>query len=115
MDTLSIGLLGEQQACQFLEARGLKLLARNYRCLFGEIDLVMRDKEEVVFVEVRKRKTNRFGSPIESITLAKQRKIIKTALQYLQKMYCFGDIQYRFDVVGITGEEIEWIKDAFTG
>lgn len=114
MDTLEIGQQAEQRACAFLENKGLKLLARNYRCTFGEIDLIMRDDEVVVFVEVRKRSDSYFASAIESVDLTKQRKLIKTATHYLQKQHWFDKVPCRFDIIGITQDQIEWIQDAFS-
>ena len=114
MGTRDTGVLAEEQACQYLEKNGLKLLLRNYRCGMGEIDLIMRDKNDVVFVEVRKRTHTDFASAIESVTKGKQRKIIKTAVHYLQKQNWFDKVQSRFDVIGISHDQVEWIKDAFS-
>lgn len=114
MDTLTIGKQAEANACQFLETKGFKLLARNYYCRFGEIDLIMKDRDEIVFVEVRQRASDHVLSPVESVNLTKQRKLIKTATHYLQQQRWFDKVSCRFDVVGITQDEIEWIKDAFS-
>lgn len=115
MDTLEIGYQAEQQACTFLEKKGLKLLARNYRCVFGEIDLIMRDYDDtVVFVEVRKRSHDDFATAIESVTLTKQRKVIKTATHYLQRQNWFDKVSCRFDIIGLVHDEIEWLQDAFS-
>lgn len=114
MGNLEIGQQAEEQACAFLEKKGLKLLERNFRCKLGEIDLIMRDKDEVVFVEVRKRSSDAFGSAVESVTFTKQRKVINTAMLYLQKQNWFDKVQCRFDIIGITQNKIEWIKDAFS-
>lgn len=114
MDTHSIGQEAEQYACAYLEKKGLKLLARNYHCVYGEIDLVMRDKNVVVFVEVRKRSHADFATAIESVTLTKQRKLIKTATHYLQAQRWFEKVPCRFDIVGIFQDQTEWIKDAFS-
>lgn len=113
MDTREIGLQAEQVACHFLEKNGLKLLARNYRCTFGEIDLIMRDNNDIVFVEVRKRTNIDFGSAVESVTLTKQRKVIKAAMHYLQKLRWFDKVHCRFDIIGISQGQMEWLKDAF--
>ncbi|MHB1948622.1 MAG: YraN family protein [Gammaproteobacteria bacterium] len=115
MDTREIGQQAEQDACDFLEKNGLKLLARNYRCALGEVDLIMRDEQNtVVFIEVRKRSHHQFASAIESVTQSKQRKVIKTATHYLQKQNWFDKVACRFDIVGMSKDEIEWIKDAFS-
>jgi putative endonuclease len=105
----------EEQAREHLEQRGLRLLERNYRCKLGEIDLIMRDGDALVFVEVRYRKSARFGSAIETVTAKKQSRLLATARHYLQSNPM--SIPCRFDIVGITGQirsaQIEWIKDAF--
>ena len=110
--TLAIGGSKEEQARRYLEARGLRLVCRNYRCRSGEIDLIMRDGACLAFVEVRYRKGDRFGTPAETVTQGKQRRIIKAARHYLQRHP--GVTDCRFDVVAITGEaRPEWLRDAF--
>ncbi len=109
------GKSAEEQARRHLEQRGLRLLESNYRCKLGEIDLIMQDGEALVFIEVRYRKSDLFGSAVESITAQKQNKLLATANHYLQRKRTSAPC--RFDVVGITGQRvdirIEWIKDAF--
>ncbi|MCW9022255.1 MAG: YraN family protein, partial [Sedimenticola sp.] len=73
----------EQLAQRYLEQRGLRTLERNYRCKMGEIDIIMKDQDSLVFVEVRYRKQNAFGSAAESVTTTKQKKIIRAAYHYL--------------------------------
>ena len=107
------GQLAEDLAAGFLKRQGLKLLASNYHCRFGEIDLVMQDGTTLVFVEVRMRSNPRFGSAAESISSTKQRKLIVTAQHYMQQ---HGERNSRFDAVimsRLTPEDIEWIKNAF--
>ena len=103
----------ESLAAAFLEREGLKILERNYRCRFGEIDIVARDGATLVFVEVRRRKSEAFGGPAESITAAKRTKIIRAARHYLARRR--NAPPCRFDAVLIRGEppRIEWIKNAF--
>ena len=108
------GLLAEQQACDFLIQKGLKLVTCNYRTPRGEIDLIMQDSHHLVFVEVRHRDHASFGGPLASITPQKQQKIMYTALTYLQKGKILYKVKSRFDVVGITHDKIEWIQDAFS-
>lgn len=111
------GKSSEQLAQHHLELQGLKLLKSNYRCKSGEIDLIMQDGDYLVFVEVRYRKSNSFGSACESVTHGKQRKLLASASHYLQRTGSSSPC--RFDVVGISGENsrptIEWIRDAFRG
>jgi len=107
------GLIAERQACKFLLNKGLDFLAHQFRCKIGEIDLIMKDQATLVFVEVRSRSSIDFGSPIDSINIFKQNKIIKTALYYLQTNNLHDKVDCRFDVIGIQEKNIEWIKNAF--
>jgi putative endonuclease len=104
------GALAEDQAARFLAARGLKILARNYRCRGGEIDLVCRDGATLVFVEVRLRTNRAFGGAAASITSAKQRRIALAARHYLAGKPLPA---CRFDAVLLDGESIDWIRNAF--
>lgn len=89
------------------------MLQRNYRCRFGEIDLIMRDGAAVVFVEVRMRTSLDYGCAAESITLSKQQKLIRTAKHYLSLLN--REPPCRFDAVLLSGgNKIEWVRDAFT-
>ena len=110
--TRAQGNAAEDRALHFLESQGLHLLMRNYQLRSGEIDLVMRDQEHVVFAEVRYRRSNHFGGALHSINARKQQKIIATANHYILR---YGvDLPARFDVVAITGkDDIQWIQDAF--
>ena len=108
----------ERIAERFLTGQGIKLVARNYRCRHGEIDLIMQDRESLVFVEVRLRKPLRgtvdFGGALASITASKQAKIIATAQHYLAGMKHLPPC--RFDVVLLNGLDVtnvEWLKSAF--
>ncbi|MDD1612131.1 MAG: YraN family protein [Methylococcaceae bacterium] len=102
----------EQQAEQFLADKGLKRVCRNFRCKQGELDLVMLDDQTLVIIEVRFRKSGKYGSALESITRAKQSRIIAATQIYLSKQKT--DRPVRFDVIAITGEGgIEWIPNAF--
>jgi putative endonuclease len=112
------GQRAEQLACRYLQAQGLRLAQCNYRCRLGEIDLVMEDCESLVFVEVRCRRNGRFGSAVDSITPAKQARLIAAAQHYLQQTEGAQNKPCRFDVVGITPEQegindIIWLQDAF--
>jgi putative endonuclease len=113
-----IGRRLEQAACDYLRDRGLEPLARNFRCRLGEIDLVMRDGPALVFVEVRYRRSSRFGHAAESIVAGKRRKVIMTARHYLQLHREHRGLPARFDVIAIAGggddaPVFEWIRDAF--
>lgn len=110
-DALSIGVAAEQKAADYLVRHGLRLLERNYRCRGGEIDLVMREGAQLVFVEVRARAASRFGGAAESITLAKRARVILAARHYLAHRGV--DAHCRFDALLLDGERIEWIRGAF--
>lgn len=112
----------ESLACQFLENKGFKLVERNFNCRFGEIDLIMQDNDSLVFIEVRYRRNNNYGSGAETITANKQSKLIKTASAYLQRHAKLNRYPARFDVISITGPiettnieniNVDWIENAF--
>lgn len=94
-------------------------MQRNFRCTYGEIDLIMQDQEHLTFVEVRYRQSAAYGSGAETVTWQKQQKLIRTAFYYLQtKKKSVDDTFCRFDVVDISPHpqrrwQINWIKDAF--
>lgn len=108
------GAQAEQLAAAFLKLQGLQLIETNYRCRFGEIDLICRDGRDLVFVEVRLRGSEAFGGAAASITLRKQEKILLAARHYLQQLG--SSPACRFDVVllrGLRDNDIEWIRNAF--
>jgi putative endonuclease len=113
--TQKIGEEAEQKALDYLTKQGLNLVARNYRCRLGEIDLVMNDRVHLIFIEVRARATSDFGGGLASITYAKRQKIIKTTSHYLLTQNIKEQQPVRFDVVSIDGPagRLIWIKDAF--
>ncbi len=112
----TFGSKSESLAARHLQKIGYKILERNYRNKLGEIDIIAKEKGSLVFVEVKARKSDRFGPPKLSVTLDKQRKISKTALYYLKSTNQFR-VKARFDVVSIRfisdTPEIEIIKNAF--
>ncbi|MCR6650627.1 MAG: YraN family protein [Cellvibrionaceae bacterium] len=114
---LSIGRSGEHSAEKFLCAKGMQLVARNYRCAQGEIDLVMRDGDTLVFVEVRRRASTAYGSPLETVSTAKQRKLTAAAQHFLLSQKIPTRQALRFDVIGIVSggakETVDWIANAF--
>ena len=113
--TTGVGQAMETAACRYLERRGLKLVDRNYRTKGGEIDLIMRDRDSLVFVEVRYRASVGHGLPAESISLAKQRRLLHAARAYLARFRV--QPACRFDVVSLAGAvdapKIGWIEAAF--
>ena len=116
MNRKIIGDRAESLACSFLQQRGMLLLQRNFNCRQGEIDLVMRDGDSLVFVEVRYRKSAQFGRAAETVTRLKRSRIIHCAQYYLQR-YKSWNRPARFDVVSIEGKaddpQITWLKNAF--
>lgn len=111
-DAAERGRLHERLARSHLETNGLKWLASNHRCRFGEIDLIMLERETLVFVEVRYRRSEGFGGAIASVDAHKQRRLVTAARHYLHRHPT--ERACRFDVVAINGTgEIRWIKGAF--
>ena len=107
----------EDIATEFLQRQGLVRLVTNYRNRTGEIDLIMIDDQTLVFVEVKQRRDSRFGLPEESVGMAKQAKLRRTAASYLQRHDRLQSWSCRFDVVAITGSPYApvccWIQNAF--
>lgn len=114
------GAAAEELAAQYLQARGLKILARNLRCKAGELDLVCFDDGVLAIVEVRQRGCLKFGGALASVTHSKQRKIIRAAQFFLRHEKHWRNLSMRFDVLAIEGRpdaahRVEWVKDAFRG
>jgi putative endonuclease len=107
------GNAAEEQACSHLERQGLRLVTRNFRAAGGEVDLIMRDGAHLVFVEVRYRRSARYGSGAESVDSRKQSKLVNAALYYLQRHPEQTRHPTRFDVISLSETGIEWIKNAF--
>ncbi len=105
------GLMGEDHALAYLQNRGMVLLERRYRSPYGEVDLIVRDGEQLVFVEVKARSRAPKGAGLTAITPAKQRRLLQAASMYLAQNHWTGSL--RFDVVEITQEGICHIQNAF--
>ena len=113
------GKSGEDRVAAFLRKNGWSVIKRNYQCRFGEIDIIAENNEYIIFVEVKTRKKNSLTSPAESVTYAKQQRIMLTAQDYLSKTIC--EKQPRFDVAAVTVEEtkdgkrfhLDYIENAF--
>lgn len=109
------GRLAEDQALGYLQQAGLKLIDRNFHSRYGEIDLIMEDGRTLVFVEVRYRASNRYGSAAESVNLRKQSRLVLTAASFLKEKRL--DRPTRFDVAALSpgpdGMSVTWIKGAF--
>ncbi len=119
INTRNIGCKYEKAAVDFLEKNGYIILDKNYRCKFGEVDIIACEKKGndiyLIFTEVKYRSSDRYGTPFEAVDLRKQHKIIQTAKYYIKDkdMSIYSGI--RFDVVGILGNEVSIIKNAFGG
>lgn len=113
-----VARIGERLAAQYLKEQGYQILEHNYRLRTGEIDLIAKEGERIVFVEVKTRRTLKFGVPQAAVTLTKQKQISKVALSYLQSNEML-DAPCRFDVVAVflspksTTPKLEHIRNAF--
>lgn len=113
---ISIGARGEESAVSFLSEKGFEILARNFRFgRAGEIDIVARKGCLIAFVEVKKRTGDIYGGALYSISETKKRKIRNTAKYFIAKnsIYDSAEYMYRFDMISIKNDEIEWIEDIF--
>lgn len=109
--TQATGAAGEDAAARYLTRHGLRVVERNFRVRGGEIDLICRDGTTVVFVEVRARRRSDYGGAAASITAAKQAKVVMAARHWLVR---HGEFPCRFDCVLLDGDNIEWLRDAFS-
>lgn len=115
---LETGQKAEALALDFLQNQGFKLVAKNWHCSYGEIDLIMLRYEQLRFIEVRFRKKTNWGLSQETVTHAKQQKLIKTAMVFLQKNSQYAMKQCQFDIIAINGDlntaNITWLANAFS-
>ena len=114
--TKILGEKGEDIAAAFLKKKGYNILFRNYKCSFGEIDIIAKHKKILSFIEVKTRSTKKYGLPQEAVTPAKQAKISRVALEFVQR-YKMENRVARFDVVSVQslndGYEVDLIENAF--
>ncbi len=116
---LDLGRTGERLAAEALRQQGCRILERNYRCIYGEIDLIAEDERDLIFVEVKTRRGSAFGLPEEAVTVRKQRKLAQVAFHYLDRHAC-AERSWRIDVVAVqlskSGklEEIRIYRHAFS-
>ncbi|MBP7936914.1 MAG: YraN family protein [Phycisphaerae bacterium] len=116
-DRAELGQAGERRAARFLRQLGYRLVARNYRCPLGEIDLVVLDRHIIVFVEVKTRTSDEFAAPEDAVTLEKQRRLSRSARFFIRQTRSSGR-PCRFDVVAITLDDagrmsVKHFKSAF--
>jgi len=115
-ERLELGRLGEDLALKKIKKMGYRCLVRNYRCTLGEVDLVARDGDTLVFIEIKTRRGKSLEYAKEAVSMKKRRQLSKVALSYMRDHDC-ADVKSRFDVVAISLEgnrrEIEVVKNAF--
>lgn len=113
MNKRETGTRYEQMACDYLEEQGLEVIETNYRTRLGEIDIIAKDREELVFVEVKYRKDRSCGGAAYAISRKKQMTIIRVANMYIRMHRLPLSAPYRFDAVLIDGDEIQHVKNAW--
>lgn len=115
--TRQLGILAENLACQYLQRSGVIILAQNYHCKFGEIDIIGLEKKTLLFIEVKYRSHDQFGHGLESITQRKQQAIQQCAANYLHSRRLTNSFDSRFDAISVSNSlknpVIEWIQNAF--
>ena len=115
-EKITTGEEGERIAAAYLKKNGYRIIEINFRCPIGEIDIVAKEKDDLVFVEVKTRKSIELGYPEQAVGIRKQKKMSQLALWYLQKRK-IADTNARFDVVAVTlipeNNEVKLIKNAF--
>ncbi|RJO60083.1 YraN family protein [candidate division WS5 bacterium] len=115
VNTYIIGQTAEQIAADFLAENKLKVIDRNYRTRFGEIDIIAKHKKEFIFIEVKAKNTSRYGKPYEMVTEKKKKKLIMTAKSYLSNIDVdIEKVDWRIDVISIDYEtgKIDWLQNA---
>ena len=118
-DRITLGKTGEDYACRELEHRGYEILARRFRTRLGEIDIIAREDDTLVFIEVKARRSTRFGEPCEAVHWRKQQTIGRLAAEYVLR-YGIANARFRFDVVSVVFGEglrprVEILRNAFDG
>lgn len=110
MNHITLGKLGEEAAISYLENSGYKINHRNFRSKFGEIDIIAKIADQIVFVEVKTRRNFSFGTPSEAVNYHKQQKIIRTAFVYLNRFCLSQDIKCRFDIIEVFLEKEKGLR-----
>jgi len=109
------GIDGENMVCEYMQAHGYEILERNYSCVLGEVDIVAKDGEYIVFCEVKARRNARYGTAVEAVTPQKIAQIVKTADWYLKvKRKTSANVRFDVAAVDLTKEELDYIPNAFT-
>lgn len=115
METRKVGNEKEEIACKYLEEKGYFIIKRNFFCRFGEIDIIAKQEQTLVFVEVKYRQKIQHGMPEQAVTPVKRKRIIKTADYYRVRYRVLEDVPCRFDIIAIAGaeENIKHFENAF--
>lgn len=113
MNKRAVGARYEALALSYMEAQGMEIVTRNYRCRQGEIDIIAREGKYLLFVEVKYRRDKQAGYPEEAVTMQKQQRIRQVAGCFLYERHLSEDTPVRFDVAAILGEDIRYIRNAF--
>lgn len=108
-----IGKAKEELAIAFLQTKNIKIIAKNYQCRHAEIDIIALDQDTLIFIEVKYRSNTEYGKPYEAVSVLKQKKISMAAITFLINNRCYLNLQKRFDIISILGNEFNWIKAAF--
>ena len=111
--SLEDGKRAEQKASSHLQALGYTILTCNFHSKFGEIDIIARDRDYLVFIEVKYRRDEHEGDPAEAVDARKQARILRTARYYMTRYHISEDTPCRFDVVAVLGSNVRLIRDAF--
>lgn len=112
--TRNKGIEGETIACEYMKSKGYYILKRNYTCSFGEVDIIAKQSETLVFVEVKNRYGDKYGEPVESVTPHKISQIVRVAENFINR-YRSVNLDIRFDIIEISyGEVVNHIENAFT-
>lgn len=111
MNTRKTGAFYEGAACDYLTRQGIVILERNFACRQGEVDIIARQKDCVIFLEVKYRRTNAFGDALLAVSFRKQKKICRCAEYYCMKHPWVT--HFRYDVIAINDTQIKWIQNAF--
>ena len=109
----ALGASGEEAVASWYESHGYEVLSRNWRCRDGELDLVVRDGRRFVFCEVKTRRTDAFGAPVEAVTRAKQMRLRRLAARWLEDEAPVRPREIRFDVASVLAGDIEVVEGAF--
>lgn len=105
---IDLGRRGEDEALKFLETNNFKILSKNFRCKIGEIDIIAKKNEDIIFIEVKTRTSSKFGSPSEAVTYKKRLKILKVA-EFFILINNIRDCNFRFDVIEVKKENEKFI------